>query len=133
MIKGQARHGAIGSRGSVPSRNPTVHDAVLGATRVAADGLRRPDLGRIEVGAKADLVGVDVSGFLSGSGGFPPDPLVNLLYANGLHARTVMTDGAWQLYDGVLQVADESGVKKEGARVVQQIWDQLHAEGWFNT
>lgn len=133
VIKGQARHGAIGSRGAVPSRNPSIHDAVLGATQVAADGLRRPDLGRIEAGAKADLVTVDVSSFLVGSGAFPPDPLVNLLYANGLSARNVMTDGAWQLYDGTLQVADEGHVKRRGGQVVQQIWDQLQAEGWLGS
>jgi 5-methylthioadenosine/S-adenosylhomocysteine deaminase len=133
VIKGQARHGAISSRGAVPSQSPTIHDAVLGATQVAADGLGRKDLGRIEVGAKADLVSVDVSGFLAGSGAMPPDPLVNLLYANGLHARAVMTDGSWQLYDGALQVADERRVVREGGRVAQQIWDQLRREGWLDS
>ncbi|HET7799095.1 MAG TPA: amidohydrolase family protein [Humibacillus xanthopallidus] len=133
VIKGQARHGAIGARGPVPSKSPTIHDAVRGATQVAADGLRRPDLGRIQVGAKADLVSVDVSGFLAGSGAMPPDPLVNLLYVNGLHARNVMTDGRWQLYDGELQVADAAQVARDGGRVVTKIWSQLRSEGWFDS
>lgn len=131
VIKGQARHGAIGRAGPVPSRAPQVLDAVLGATRVAADGLRRPDLGRIEVGAKADLVSVDVSSFLVGSGTLPPQPLVNLLYAHGTLVRNVMTDGAWQLYDGELVVADQREVARRGGAVVERIWDQLRAEGWF--
>lgn len=131
VIKGQARHGTLGVAGSVPSVSPTIHDAVLGATRVAADGLRRPDLGRIEVGARADLVGVDVSGPLVGSGAFPPDPVVNLLYASGRQVASVMVDGAWQLFDSQLMVAKERDVISEGGRVATQIWDQLRAEGWF--
>lgn len=131
VIKGQARHGTLGVAGSVPSVSPTIHDAVLGATRVAADGLRRPDLGRIEVGARADLVGVDVSGPLVGSGAFPPDPVVNLLYASGRQIASVMVDGAWQLFDSQLMVAKERDVISEGGRVATQIWDQLRAEGWF--
>lgn len=131
VIKGQARHGTVGAAGTVPSQSPDIHDAVLGATRVAADGLGRPDLGRIEVGAKADFVGIDVTGPLVGSGAFPPDPVVNLLYASGSQVESVMVDGQWQLRDSQLQVANESEVIRNGARVVTTIWDQLRAEGWF--
>lgn len=131
VLKGQARHGAIGVAGSVPSRSPQPLDAVLGATRVAADGLHRPDLGRIRADAKADLVSIDVSGFLVGSGALPPQPLVNLLYANGTFVRNVMTDGRWQLFDSALLVADQNKVARRGGAVVQGIWDQLRAEGWF--
>ena len=97
-----------------------------------ADALKRKDLGRIAVGARADLVSVDVSGFLAGSGALPPEPLNNLLYCNGMMVRHVMTDGRIQIYDGHLAVEDEAKVVAEGGRVVQGIWDQLQKEDWFN-
>ncbi|MCA2983419.1 MAG: hypothetical protein INH04_06630 [Gemmatimonas sp.] len=110
---------------------PSMRDAVYGATHVAADGLRRPDLGRIAVGAKADLCTVDVSGLLVGSGAVGPEPLSNLLYASGANVRHVITQGYVQLYDGALVVDDETRVRQRGGAAVQQIWAQLRAEGWF--
>ena len=112
-------------------RLPTIRDAVDGATVVAADGLRRQDLGRIAVGAKADLCAIDVSGFLMGSGVPGPEPLSNLLYANGLAVRHVVTDGHFQVYDGHLAVDDETRVIQRGGAVVRRIWDQLRSEKWF--
>jgi cytosine/adenosine deaminase-related metal-dependent hydrolase len=96
-----------------------------------ANGLGRPDLGRIAVGAKADLTSIDVSGFLVGVGATPPEPLNNLLYASGLHVRNVMIDGAFQIRDGRLVCDDERRVVERGGRVVQKIWARLQAEGWF--
>ena len=110
---------------------PSMRDAVYGATHVAANGLRRPDLGRIEVGAKADLCTVDVSGLLVGSGAVGPEPLNSLLYASGAHVRHVITQGYVQLYHGQLVVDDHARVVERGAKAVQQIWAQLRAEGWF--
>ncbi|GAB1342919.1 amidohydrolase family protein [Gemmatimonas sp.] len=110
---------------------PSMRDAVYGATHVAANGLRRPDLGRIEVGAKADLSAVDVSGLLVGSGAVGPEPLNNLLYASGANVRHVITQGYVQVFDGQLVVDDHARVVERGAKAVQQIWAQLRAEGWF--
>ena len=71
VLCGQARHSLISELdGAVPMKAPTVWDAVEGATRVAADGLRRPDLGRIKPGAKADLCSINVSGTRSAPGHF---------------------------------------------------------------
>jgi cytosine/adenosine deaminase-related metal-dependent hydrolase len=113
-------------------RRPTVWDVVNSATIHPADGLARSDLGRLAPGAKADMCTVDVTGFLVGVGAVPPEPLNHLLYANGLSVRHVFTDGTAQILDGRLVVDDEERVKARGGRVVEEVWDQLDAEGWFD-
>lgn len=133
VLYGQARAAALGSvPGARPVRVPTVADALEGSTRRAADGLRRPDLGRIEVGARADLVALDLGGFLVGSGAPPLEPLNNLLYANGLAVRTVMTDGRLLVDRGEFIAADPEDIVTRGGRVASRIWEVLQAEGWFD-
>lgn len=110
---------------------PTIWAAVDGATVVAADGLRRPDLGRIAVGAKADFIALDLSDWLVGSGALPPEPLNNLLYANGSIVRHVAVDGRFLIFDGDLTVAKEDDVFARGAVVHKKLWKQLSDEGWF--
>ena len=91
----------------------------------------RTDLGRIEAGAKADLCTVDVSGPLVGNGTRPREPYNNLLYANGLAVRNVMTDGNWQVRDGRFIVSDEKEIAARGGAVVKKVWSKLEAEGFF--
>ena len=132
VLYGQARAALLRSyRDATEVEAPTVHQAVHGCTSVAADGLRRPDLGRIAPGASADLVAIDLGGFLVGSGTTPPEPLHNLLYANGHAVRLVMTDGRPQVWDGVFVAADASRIVSEGGRVARVIWSRLEQEGWF--
>jgi cytosine/adenosine deaminase-related metal-dependent hydrolase len=131
LVDGRARYWLLNQGSPVPMRRPTVWDVVNSATVNPADGLGRSDLGRIAPGAKADMCTVDVTGFLVGVGAVPPEPLNHLLYANGLSVRHVFTDGNAQIYDGRLIVDDEERVKQRGGAVVAEIWDQLHAEGWF--
>jgi cytosine/adenosine deaminase-related metal-dependent hydrolase len=101
------------------------------ATRVPAQALRRSDLGVLREGAQADLLSVDVTGLLGGSGALPPEPLNNLLYANGRMVRTVITDGVVQVRDGQFLADDPQRLLDEGGQVVQKIWGQLKDEGWF--
>ena len=134
VITGRARArwlNAQPGRTGAPLPMPSMRDAVFGATHGAAKGLRRNDLGRIEVGVKADLCTIDVSGFLTGSGAVGPEPLNNLLYASGANVRHVITQGYVQLFDGQLVVDDQRRIVQRGAAAVQQIWAQLRAEGWF--
>ena len=133
VICGRARVRLLNAsrQGSTPLPMPSMRDAVYGATHLAADGLRRSDLGRIDVGAKADLCTIDVSGLLVGGGAVGPEPLNNLLYASGLNVRHVITQGHVQLYHGQLVVDDATRIAARGADAVQQIWAQLRAEGWF--
>lgn len=130
-VHGQIRHAQLAAGAAVPLARPTIRDAVAAATRGGADGLRRPDLGRIAPGAKADLVAIDVSGPLVGTGSLPPDPLNNLLYANGLSVRHAMCDGRFTVRDGALAVDDEARVVRAGAALAERMWARLRADGWF--
>ncbi len=132
LLDGQARYWLLNQTSPVPMRRPTVWDVVNSATIHPADGLARSDLGRLAPGAKADMCTVDVSGFLVGVGAVPPEPLNNLLYANGLSVCHVFTDGNAQILDGRLAVDDERRVKQRGGEVVEEIWRQLEADGWFD-
>lgn len=131
LLDGQARYWLLNETSPVPMRRPTVRDVVNGATLNPARGLGRNDLGKIEPGAKADLCTVDVTGFLVGTGAVPPEPLNNLLYANGFSVRHVFTDGNAQILDCALVVDDEKQVKRRGGNIVEKIWAQLEAEDWF--
>jgi 5-methylthioadenosine/S-adenosylhomocysteine deaminase len=131
VLKGEARWSLARAASPVPLQRPTMAMAIEAATLGAARGLGRDDLGRIAPGARADLCAIDVSGLLVGSGALPPEPLTNLLYANGLAVRHVMTDGRWQLFDGELVVDDATGLSARAGAVVTRLWDQLRAERWF--
>lgn len=118
-----------GPRGALPV--PTIRQGVDAATLVPAKGLRRDDLGRLAAGAAADLVSVDVSGLLSGSGVLPPEPLNLLLYANGRHVRTVMIAGRVQVENFRLTFADEATLMARAGAVQKRLWARLDQEGWF--
>ena len=132
VLIGQARY-YLRQGGSPDVRLPTIQDAVAGATHIPADGLGREDLGRLERGAKADWISVDVGGFLTGGGALPPEPLNNLLYAGGRSVQYVMTDGNMQVANGNLRVADAEQVLAAGGAALQKIWAQLEEEGWFES
>ncbi|MCZ2829059.1 amidohydrolase family protein [Modestobacter sp. VKM Ac-2986] len=82
---------------------------VLGwATRGSADGLGRADLGRLTVGARADLVCWDVTG-VADTG--VADPVAGLLWASpGRRPRHVVVGGRVVVRDGVLQTRPEADV-----------------------
>lgn len=131
VVQGRARAQLLGATSQVPMKEPTIWNALESATLGGARGLGRNDLGRIEAGAKADLCTVDVSGLLVGNGALPREPYNNLLYANGLSVRNVMTDGNWQVRDGKIVVDDESKIVTRAAAVTQEVWGKLEKEGFF--
>lgn len=131
VVTGQARYHLLKDRSDRPLEEPTMEGAVRGATLHPADALHRRDLGRIEEGAQADLVAVDVSGFQVGAGVLPPEPLNTLFYTSGWSVRHVMTAGVLQVRDGQFQVANAEALMKRGGEVMQKIWAALDAEGWF--
>ncbi len=131
VIAGRARSSLVAASHPGPLAMPTIEDAVAGATTVAAKGLGREDIGRIAPGAWADFSTIDISGFLVGAGALPPEPLHNLLYANGLSVRHVATAGRFQVFDGRLVVADQDEVVRRGGAVVRKIWAALGAQGRF--
>jgi cytosine/adenosine deaminase-related metal-dependent hydrolase len=131
VIQGRAREMFLGATSSVPVRRPSIWDAMRSATLGAADGLGRADLGRIAVGAKADLCSVDIAGLFVGSGTPPPSPLNNLLYAGVRDIRNVMTDGVWQVRDGQLLFEDEARLNQQRGAVMRKLWRILEEEGIF--
>ncbi|MEE4108184.1 MAG: amidohydrolase family protein [Halieaceae bacterium] len=133
VLFGQARHELTRSLGMDRATvAPTIRGAVDAATIVPARALQREDLGSIASGAQADLVSVDVSGPLVGSGALPPEPLNNLLYANGRMVRNVMTAGRLQVRDGIFIAADAERLLAEGGAVARNLWSRLADEGWFS-
>ncbi|MFK8040799.1 amidohydrolase family protein [Congregibacter sp.] len=132
VLYGQARHELLGELNpDRDSQRPTVWNAVDGATRIPAKGLGRDDLGVIKAGAQADLVSIEVSSMLNGTGALPPEPLNNLLYANGRMVRTVMIRGRIQVRNGQFVADDPQGVLHAGGEVARKIWRQLDQEDWF--
>lgn len=80
-------------------------EVLLMATAGSADGLGRPDLGRIEVGARADLAVWDVSGVADAG---IADPVAGLLWASpGRRPRDVLVGGRAVVRDGALVAEDE--------------------------
>ncbi len=116
----------------VPLENPTVWDALRAATVNGAAIVGREDIGRIEVGALADLVTIDVTGFFVGGGAVPPQPVYNLLFANGLSVVNTMTEGRIQVHNGRLAIDDERDLMAKAGRALKRIWDQAEASGWFD-
>lgn len=131
VVKGRDRHDLLAPHSAVPLARPGIADAVAAATVNAANGLRRPDLGRITEGARADFVAIDVSGALVGSAAAPPEPLNNLLYAHGLAVRYTITGGQAQVYQGEVVVDDMVKLRRRTAAVHEALWARLAAEGWF--
>jgi len=133
VATGRTRYHILKDMSDVAIAEPTMEDAVRGSTLYPAQALRRDDLGRIEEGAQADLIAVDVTGFLVGAGRLPPEPLNHLLYASGWCVRHVMTAGIVQVKDGIFQPADMRQLMQDGGKVMEKIWAALQAEGWFET
>lgn len=131
VLAGRARRNSLNATSPVPMKWPTPWDLAKSVTINPANGLGRADLGRIEVGALADLVSVDISGLLVGSGAAGPEPINNLIYASGSMVRNVMTQGVIQVMDGHLVVDDEARIISRGAEVVRSIWAQLERDGYF--
>lgn len=128
--RNRARH--LHAASGTPMIMPRIEDAVAGATIVAANGLRRDDLGRIKIGCQSDLTTIEISDFLVGAGALPPDPLNHLLYAHGSQVRHVVIAGKPMVIDGRVVCADQDQVRVSGGRVMTKLWRQLEEENWFD-
>jgi cytosine/adenosine deaminase-related metal-dependent hydrolase len=103
----KAQHGDL-SRGMLAEY---VEAATLGGARA----LRRPDLGRIEAGAAADLVAFALDDVRLGA---VEDPLRTLTLAgSGRDARFSMVNGRVVMRDGGLPGVDLDELRREGQRV----------------
>lgn len=110
---GKIKQGRVGT--------PTAQDVIDAATLGAARGLGRDDLGRIEPGAKADLVLID----LEQPHNFPIiDPLVNFVhYSAGSDVHTVIVDGRVIVENGVAVNTDEEALRERVRAAASRIYD----------
>jgi len=101
---------------------PSHLDALRWGTAGGANVLRRPELGRLQVGAAADLVLFDLDELrFSGS----EDPLAALVLCGAHRARAVMVNGRWRVQDGALSDVDETALMARHAQLAQALWAAL--------
>lgn len=109
----------------------TAADVFNAATLNAATMLHRDDLGRIEPGAKADLLFWDVSSMFM----IPlRDPIKNIVYnATPEDLKDVMIDGQWVMQDRRILHIDEPAVIKNLQAAGERMWSAMgpgHWAGW---
>ena len=107
---------AAGDAGVATS--PELIDAV---TAGAADCVGRPDLGRIEPGATADLTTIDLGHPMLHPFSDPRRGLIAL--ANRADVAQVIVDGRVVIDDGRLVGADEDAICAAGSAAIERIWD----------
>ena len=103
------------------------HELVETGTRRGAAALGRDDLGRIEPGARADLVVIDM-----GKPHLQPvsDPLRTLVWnVNRADVAATLVDGRYLVRDGALRTGDERDIVRRGAAAVEKLWREARARG----
>lgn len=125
----EMRIGAILAKIAASSpANPAALDFFTAATTEGADALGRPDLGRIAVGARADLVV-----FRTGSPALTParDPVKNIVYhASPLDITSVIVEGQEIARDGNIHATDLADLTHQLTEACkQQIWPALPRHG----
>lgn len=102
------------------SEKTTARDLVSAATVDGAEALSRSDLGRIEPGARADLVVVDM-----GAAHLRPvsDPLKTLVWhATAGDVAAVVVDGTLVVAEGRHRLVDEAAIIEAGAAAIHKVW-----------
>src|SRR5258706_10808118 len=95
-------------------------DLVDAVTVDAAAALRRTDIGRIEPGARADLVAIDLA-----SPHMQPvsDPLRAFVWrASGRDVWATMVDGQFLVAEGRYQLGDEVAITAAGVAAIEKVW-----------
>lgn len=118
-VLGKIRLGRVGA--------PTAADAFDAATIGGARGLGRSDLGRIEPGAKADLVLID----LTKPHNCPViDPIKNFVYySSGADIETVMVDGKVVVDHGLATNTNEDELRERVRSATRRIWRLAEEQG----
>lgn len=98
----------------------SAHQLVRAGTRVGADALRRPDLGRLAAGAKADILVFDMR-----KANLQPvwDPIKNIVWkGNAGDIAMVMVHGEPVVRHGKLLKADEGAIIDAASKAARKIW-----------
>ncbi|MFD6565286.1 amidohydrolase family protein [Micromonospora profundi] len=120
----------LGKIGVAQSHRPTAAQVVDLATSHAASVLRRPDLGAIKEGARADLIGVAIT-----DPSIAPalDVVQSLVYyGNGRDVQFEMVDGAVVMEDGAFVGVDINGVRARAEAALTSIWESAIDAGVVN-
>ena len=99
----------------------TAPELIEAVTATAAEVLRRPDLGRIEPGATADLTVVDMTHPQMHPMADPRRGLIAL--ANRADVAQIFVDGRLLVDGGHLVGRDEAVICRAGAAAIGRIWD----------
>lgn len=105
----------------------TAYELLHAATLGGAEALQRKDLGRIEPGARADLIAIDMA-----RPHIQPisDPVRTVIWnARGSDVTTVMVDGKLIVERGRYRLGDEGAIIARGAKAVHKLWKMAEAEG----
>jgi 5-methylthioadenosine/S-adenosylhomocysteine deaminase len=128
MIDGMRWTAVTGKIASRRSDVSTARDVFDAATVNAADSLGRADLGRIERGAKADLLFWDTA-----TPRMSPlrDPLRTLVYYATEHdLRDVMVNGNWVMRDRAIDWADEKELSRRLQGAARRMWRVAPQVDW---
>jgi cytosine/adenosine deaminase-related metal-dependent hydrolase len=106
----------------------TAADVFNAATLGAAKALGRDDLGRIAVGAKADLLLFDAA-----STWLAPlrDPIKNVVYsAQASDIDTVLVNGKVVMRGGKVLTVDEAAVNRALQEAGDRMWSRMDGHDW---
>jgi cytosine/adenosine deaminase-related metal-dependent hydrolase len=109
----------------------TAADLLHAATITGAEILRRPDLGRLEKGAAADVLVIDAL-----KPHLQPirDPIRTLVwYASSSDIDTVIVDGRPVVRGRRLVGVDEAGIVARGRDATWRLWEEAKRRGYFPT
>jgi 8-oxoguanine deaminase len=97
-------------------------DALRWGTAGGATLLHRPELGRLQVGAAADLALFKLDDLrFSGS----EDPLAALVLCGAHRADAVMVNGHWRVLEGRLRGVDEADLTRRHASLARQLREAI--------
>ena len=102
-------------------------DLVEAGTRRAAAALGRDDIGRIEAGARADLVVIDMA-----RPHLQPvsDPLRTFVWnVDRADVAASLVDGRYLVRDGKLLTGDERDIVRRGTAAVEKVWREARGQG----
>lgn len=106
----------------------TAADVFNSATLAGAKALNRDDLGRISVGAKADML------FWKGASlSMTPmrDPIRNIVYsAQSEDLHSTMIDGEWVMRDREVRGFNVSELTDQVQKGAEYMWENMHRQDW---